>query len=53
VEVSGQNIKILRVRRIEVSVYNVYITNQFQPLLLGGGVVGGGGGLIRLVEVTE
>ncbi len=30
VEVSG----ILRVLRLEVSVYNVYITNQFQPLLL-------------------
>ncbi len=35
---------ILRVLRLEVSVYNVYITNQFQkPLLLGGG----GGGNIR------
>jgi hypothetical protein len=31
----------LRVLRFEVSVYNVYITNQsFKPILLGGG--GGG-----------
>ncbi len=39
---------ILRVRRFDVSVYNVYITNQFKPLLLGGG----GGGGDPLVEVT-
>ncbi len=32
---------ILRVRRFEVSAYDVYITNQFKPLLLGRG--GGGG----------
>jgi hypothetical protein len=38
VEASGQ---ILRVRRLEVSVYNVYITNQFQHTFAGGG----GGGL--------
>jgi hypothetical protein len=31
---------ILKVLRLEVSVYNVYNTNQFNPLLLGGG--GGG-----------
>jgi hypothetical protein len=31
---------ILRVRRLEVSVYNVYITNQFQTTFaeVGGGV---------------
>jgi hypothetical protein len=28
---------ILRVLRLEVSVYNVHITNQFKPLLLKGG----------------
>jgi hypothetical protein len=28
---------ILRVLRLEVSVYNVYITNQFQTLLITGG----------------
>jgi hypothetical protein len=39
---------ILRVLRLEVSVYNVYITNQFKPLLLGGG----GGGWNSLVEGT-
>jgi hypothetical protein len=31
----------LRVLRLEVSVYNVYITNQFQTTVAGGG--GGGG----------
>jgi hypothetical protein len=36
---------ILRVLRLEVSVYNVYITNQFQTLLLF--FWGGGGGKIR------
>ncbi len=29
VEVSGHNLVILRVLRLEVSVFNVYITNQF------------------------
>jgi hypothetical protein len=35
---------ILRVLRLEVSVYNVYITNQFQTNFAreGGGVGGGG-----------
>jgi hypothetical protein len=33
---------VLRVLRLEVSLYHAYITNQFKPLLLGGG--GGGGG---------
>ncbi len=28
---------ILRVLRIEISVYNFYITNQFQTTLAGGG----------------
>jgi hypothetical protein len=34
---------ILRVLRLEVSVCNVYITNQFQTTVFGGG----GGGKIR------
>jgi hypothetical protein len=38
---------ILRFLRLEVSVYNVYITS-FKPLLLKGG----GGGLSHLAEVT-
>ncbi len=40
---------ILRVHRFEVSVYYVYITNQFQPTFAHGG--GGEGGGNRLVEV--
>jgi hypothetical protein len=39
---------ILRVLRLEVSVYNVHITNQFQTTLLKGG----GGGVNQLLEVT-
>jgi hypothetical protein len=34
---------ILRVLRLEVSVSNVYITNQFQPTFAQGGVGEGGG----------
>jgi hypothetical protein len=34
---------ILRVLRLEVSVYNVYITNQFQITFAQGGWGGGGG----------
>ncbi len=41
---------ILRVLRLEVSVYNVYITNQFQTTLQGGGR--GGGCKNPLEEVT-
>jgi hypothetical protein len=40
----------LRVLRLEVSLYNVYISNQFQPLFFKGGR--GGGGYNLLVEVT-
>jgi hypothetical protein len=40
---------ILRVIRLEVSVYNVFITNQFQPTFARGG----GGESNPLVEVTE
>jgi hypothetical protein len=44
---------ILGVLRLEVSVYNVYITNQFQTTFAqGGGGVWEGGGLNQLVEVT-
>ncbi len=39
---------ILRVLRLEVSVYNVYITNQFQPTF----AQGGGGGEYLLEEMT-
>ncbi len=42
VEVSGHNLKL------EVFVYKVYITNQFQTTFARGG----GGGVIPLVEVT-
>ncbi len=38
---------ILRVPRLEVSVYNVYITDQFQITFGQGG--GGGGGGVKLV----
>jgi hypothetical protein len=38
---------ILRVLRLEVSVYNVHITNQFQTTLLKRG-----GGVNQLLEVT-
>jgi hypothetical protein len=38
---------MLRVLRLEVSVYNVYITNQFQSTFAQGG-----GGENPLVEVT-
>ncbi len=41
---------ILRVLRLKVSVYNVYITNQFQTTFARGG--GGGGELNPLAEVT-
>jgi hypothetical protein len=34
---------ILRVLRLEVSVYNVYIANQFQTTFARGAGVGGGG----------
>jgi hypothetical protein len=37
-EVSGHNLEVLR---LEVSRYNVYITNQFQTTFVPGG--GGGG----------
>ncbi len=40
---------ILRVLRLEASVYNVYITNQFQTTFAQ---AGGGGGKNRLVVVT-
>ena len=39
----------MRVLRLEVSVYNVYITNQFQTTFDRGA---GGGGRVRLAEVT-
>jgi hypothetical protein len=39
----------LRVIRLEVSVYSVYITNPFQAFFAG---KGGGGGKILLVDVT-
>jgi hypothetical protein len=38
---------ILRVLRLQVSVYNVYIINQFQSTVLKGG-----GGVKSLIEVT-
>jgi hypothetical protein len=40
---------ILRVLRLEASVHNVYITNQFQTTFVQGR---GGGSNIRVVEVT-
>jgi hypothetical protein len=40
---------ILRVLKLEVSVYNVFITNQFQTTFARGG---GGGGGNPLVEMT-
>ena len=39
---------IFRVLRLEVTVYNVYITNSFKAISLGGGGAGG----VPLVEVT-
>ncbi len=39
---------ILRVLTLEVSVYNGYITNQFQTTFVGGG----GGGVESVVEVS-
>jgi hypothetical protein len=39
---------ILRVLRLEVSTYNLYISNQFQTTFARGG----GGGLKTVVEVT-
>jgi hypothetical protein len=39
---------ILRVLRLEVSVYNVYITNKFQTTF----AQGGGGGINLSVELT-
>jgi len=44
VEVPGHNLRVLR---LDVSVYNVYITNQFQTTFARGG-----GGVNPLVEVT-
>ncbi len=38
---------IVRVRRLDVSVYNVYITNKFQTTFAGREVGGGGGVKIR------
>jgi hypothetical protein len=43
---------ILRVLRLEVSVYNVYITNPFQTTVAQGGGGGGRGEKNPLVEVT-
>jgi hypothetical protein len=38
--------KILRILRLEASVYNVYITNQFQATF----ALGGGGGGVKSVR---
>jgi hypothetical protein len=43
---------ILKVFRLEVSVYHVYNTNQFQPTFARGGG-GGGGGKFYSIEGTE
>jgi hypothetical protein len=44
---------ILRVLRIEVSVYSVYITNQFQTTFARGGGGGRGGEGNPLEELTD
>jgi hypothetical protein len=43
---------ILRFLRLEVSVYNVYITNQFQATFASSGGGGGEGGIKSIVEVN-